>query len=90
VFPAPTDVYFSDVDVVEPDVVFVGPDHADRIEPGLLRSAPDVIVEVSSPSIREIELRRKKDLYEREGIPEYWYVDLEADRVEIYRLTKER
>jgi Uma2 family endonuclease len=43
-------------------------------------------VEVSSASTRKLELSRKKDLYERFGVPEYWYVDLEADRVEVYRL----
>lgn len=86
VLPAPTDVYFSERDVVEPDVVFVRPDHLGRVETQVIRGAPDVVVEVSSPSTRALELRRKRELYEREGVPEYWYVDLEADRVEVHRL----
>jgi Uma2 family endonuclease len=87
VYVAPTDVYLSDVDVVEPDVLYVRPDHVDRVEQSFVRSAPDLVVEVSSPSTRWLELVRKRDLYERFAVPEYWYVDLEVDRVEIYRLT---
>ncbi|MDP9405012.1 MAG: Uma2 family endonuclease [Actinomycetota bacterium] len=78
---APLDVYLSASDVVEPDVLYVAPEHLDRIEERFVRGAPDVVVEVSSPSTRELELGRKRDLYERFAVPEYWYVDLDADRV---------
>jgi Uma2 family endonuclease len=86
VFPAPTDVFLSDINVVEPDVLFVRADHAERVEKKFVRSAPDVVVEVSSPFTRRLELVRKRELYERFGVPEYWYVDLQADRIEVYRL----
>src|SRR5438094_10145324 len=87
-FPAPTDVFFSDTNVVEPDILFVRPEHAARVERKFVRSAPDVVVAVSSPSTRRLELTRKRELYERFGVPEYWYVDLDADRVEVYRLDQ--
>ena len=86
VFPAPTDVFFSDTSVVEPDVLFVRGDHLDRLEERFVRSAPDLVVEISSPSTRKLELVRKRDLYERFGVPEYWYVDLDADLIQVYRL----
>jgi len=60
-FPAPTDVFLSDVDVVEPDVLFVRAEHAGKVEREFVRSAPDVVVEVSSPSTRRLELVRKRD-----------------------------
>jgi Uma2 family endonuclease len=85
VLPAPTDVYFSDTNVVEPDVLFLRPENLQRIEKKFIRSAPDIVVEVSSPSTRRLEIVRKLELYERFRVPEYWYVDLEADRIEIYR-----
>ena len=90
VFPAPTDVYFSDDSVLEPDVLYVRPEHAARVEERFVRRSPDLVVEVSSPSTRHLELVRKRDLYERYGVPEYWYVDLDADRVEAYRLREGR
>ena len=90
VFPAPTDVFFSDTTVLEPDVLYVGPEHAARVEDRFVRNAPDLVIEVSSPSTRRLELVRKLDVYERYGVPEYWYVDLDAERVEVYRLGGER
>lgn len=90
VYPAPLDVFFSDEDVVQPDVLFIRPEHQGRIEEKFVRSAPDIVVEVSSPSTRRLELVRKRDLYERYGVPEYWYVDVETDRVEIYRLAEDQ
>ncbi len=90
VLTAPYDVYFSDTNVVEPDVLYVRPEHRDRLEKKFLRSAPDLVVEVSSPSTRRLELVRKRELYERFGVPEYWFVDLDADRVEVNRLKEGR
>ncbi|MPZ87902.1 MAG: Uma2 family endonuclease, partial [Nitriliruptorales bacterium] len=42
------------------------------------------------PSTRRTDLVRKRDLYERFGVPEYWFVDLDADRVEVHRLVEGR
>lgn len=87
VYVAPTDVYFAPKSVVEPDVLFVAAKHAERVEERLVRGAPNVVVEVSSPSTRRLELVPKRDLYRRFGVPEYWYVDLGADEVYVDRLS---
>src|SRR5437870_5784763 len=50
VYPAPTDVFFSDTNVVEPDVLFVAASHLGRVGEKRIDSAPDLVVEVSSPS----------------------------------------
>jgi Uma2 family endonuclease len=90
VFPAPTDVFFAEDTVVEPDVVVVRADHLDRLEERFVRSAPDLVVEVSSPTTRRLDLIRKRALYEREAVPEYWFVDLEDDRIDVHRLREGR
>ena len=87
VLTAPFDVYLSQSDVVEPDVLFVTPNNRKKLESQFVRGAPDIVIEVSSPSTRRLELQRKLQLYERYGVPEYWYVDLDADRIEVYRLA---
>ena len=90
VYPAPLDVFFSDTNVVEPDVLFIRPEHVDITDPEKIISVPDLVIEVSSPSSRRRDLTLKRKLYERFGVPEYWFVDLEAERVEAYRLEEGR
>ena len=85
-FVAPTGVFLSESNFVEPDVLFVSQEHLDRLDKPFVRGAPDLVVEVSSPSTRRVELVRKRELYERFGVREYWYVDLDGDRVEVFRL----
>jgi Uma2 family endonuclease len=83
---SPLDVVISDVDVVEPDLLYVsnrrGPD---IITPKHLRGAPDLVIEIASPSTRKRDETIKRHLYERSGVTEYWVVDPELDVVRIYR-----
>jgi Uma2 family endonuclease len=83
---SPLDVVISDVDVVEPDLLYVsnrrGPD---IITPTHLRGAPDLVIEIASPSTRKRDETIKRHLYERSGVTEYWVVDPELDVVRIYR-----
>ncbi|TAN47054.1 MAG: Uma2 family endonuclease [Methylococcaceae bacterium] len=73
VFIAPTDVKFSDTDVVQPDVLVVC-DPA-KITPSHVEGAPDLVVEVLSPSTSAKDLREKKALYQRYGVREYLVID---------------
>lgn len=80
------DVYLTERDVVQPDVCFLLPGNESRVEGGIVRGPVDLAVEVSSPSTRRNDLARKLVLYARHGVREYWFVDLEADRIEIRNL----
>ena len=84
--PAPMDVRFSDTTVLEPDVLGLTADHVDRVGPRYVEGPPDLVVEVSSPSTRRVDVVRKRRVYERERVPEFWFVDLDADQVHVYRL----
>jgi Uma2 family endonuclease len=85
--PAPADVRFSERTVVQPDIVFVGPERVAQLtDDRYVDLAPDLLVEVSSPATRRLDLIKKRALYEREGVAEYWFVDLEEDVVDVYRL----
>lgn len=90
VFPAPTDVFLAPQSVVEPDVLFVRAENLSRLEDRYVGFSPDLVVEVSSPSTRRLDTVRKRALYERFGVPEYFYVDLDSERVEIHRLSGDR
>jgi Uma2 family endonuclease len=81
-FVAPLGVRFSDDTALEPDLLFVS--SSDRYGTRIVEGPPDLVVEVSSPSSRRYDLIRKRRLYERFGVPEYWFVDLDAERFEVY------
>jgi len=84
---APVDVLFSERDVVEPDVLYVSSAHSDRRRERYVAGAPDLVVEVLSPSSRDVDRIKKRRLYEAHGVPEYWIVDPAADTVEVNRTT---
>jgi Uma2 family endonuclease len=91
VFVAPFDVVFSETDVVEPDLLFVSHARAaDTLTDLNMRGAPDLVVEVGSPSTRKVDETTKRRLYERYGVAEYWVVDPELDEIKVYRLAGDR
>jgi Uma2 family endonuclease len=51
-----------------------------------VRVTPSFVVEVSSPSTRRHDLVRKRRVYEQAGVAEYWFIDLDANRIERYSL----
>jgi Uma2 family endonuclease len=87
VFVAPVDVYFSEHDVVEPDVLYVSSGNAHRVQELFVDGAPDLVVEVVSPSSRHIDKVRKLRLYEAHGVKEYWLAYPKTDTIEVYRRT---
>lgn len=70
--------------------MLAGPDRLRQIEALRFMGAPDLVVEVSSPSTRRWDLVRKRALYEAHGVPEYWFVDLPAEAIDAYRLRDGR
>ena len=91
VFTAPFDVVFSDFDIVEPDLLFVSKARqADVLTAKHVRGAPDLVVEIGSPSTRKRDETIKRRLYERFGVSEYWIIDPELDAIKVYRTTDGR
>jgi len=86
-FGAPFDVILSQFDIVEPDVQYISSERA-HILVDWVRGAPDLVVEVMSKSTRKRDLTVKRDLYERSGVKEYWFVDGEANSVRVYRRSE--
>ncbi|MBI3359091.1 MAG: Uma2 family endonuclease [Nitrospirae bacterium] len=88
VFMAPTDVVLSDLDVVEPDLLFIASANLHFITENNIQGAPDLVVEVLSPSSRKTDEMIKRKLYQQYGVQEYWIVDPELQMVKIYRMTE--
>jgi Uma2 family endonuclease len=86
VFPAPVDVRLSPNDVVEPDIVFVSEARLEIVTAKFIDGAPELVVEVLSPSTQQMDLVRKRALYSRSGINEYWIVDPDRRLLHLHRL----
>lgn len=86
VFAAPFDVLFSDVDVVQPDLVFVAAGNAEIVTEDNIQGAPDLVVEILSESSRKYDLVTKRKLYERFGVREFWVLDPLLETATVYRL----
>jgi Uma2 family endonuclease len=84
---------FAEDDNVAPDIVWVSNERLPLIfgEDGKLHDAPELIVEVLSPgsSNQRYDRETKLKLYSRRGVQEYWIVNWEQQRVEIYRRENE-
>lgn len=88
VFFAPLDVHLGPGTVVQPDVVFMRVRKASIIGRKKLVGAPDLVIEVLSPSNRAHDRTRKFSRYERAGVREYWLVDPDACTVEPFVLRR--
>ena len=91
VFMAPLDIVLSTFDVVEPDLLYLSHERAAEVLTAQhLRGAPELVVEIGSPSTRQRDETTKRRLYERTGVSEYWFVDPELDVVRVYRREGDR
>lgn len=86
VFVAPLDVYLDDTNAYQPDIIFISKDNKGIIHDDGLHGAPDLVIELLSPSTARYDLQEKKYVYERSGVLEYWIVDPANKEVEGYFL----
>jgi Uma2 family endonuclease len=81
VIDAPVDVQLSDHDIVQPDLVIVTREKKRILTPIKVKGIPDLLVEILSPSNPHHDLKVKRELYERAGVPEYWIVSPDEHHV---------
>ena len=83
ILDAPTDVVLSDTVVLQPDILFVSAERGHIITEANVQGAPDLVVEVLSPSTAERDTTTKRALYYRHGVREFWLVDTDAKTVAV-------
>ena len=91
IYSSPTAVVFSENDVPQPDIVFLKKENMDKFDPEWgIKGAPDLIVEIVSPSSYKYDRSDKKELYQKHGVKEYWIVDPNYKSIEIFVLQSKQ
>ena len=90
VFTSPIDVRLGPHDIVQPDVLAIRAERAEIITEPWIDGAPDLVVEVLSPSTGRRDRGLKAAGYATFGVREYWLVDLVARTVEQFELEGDR
>src|SRR6266545_4047168 len=90
VFLAPFDVVFGERTAVQPDLLFIRKERLSILTDLNVQGAPDLVIEVLSPSTAAFDRETKLQVYARAGVPELWYVDPKEEIVEVLNLSADR
>lgn len=86
VFHAPYDVVLDNFNVVQPDILFVSNERARIITDLNIQGAPDLVIEILSPSTAQRDRTQKRDLYAQHDVKEYWQGDTDARSMQVLTL----
>lgn len=87
---APMDVHLDDDNIVQPDLIFITNESMHIIRDGWVKGVPDLLVEILSPSTGARDKIKKKALYERFGVKEYWIVDPIYNTIDQFLLVDDK
>jgi Uma2 family endonuclease len=85
VFPAPLEVYFSEINLTRPDIMFISNEHLDIIKPTQIKGAPDLVIEELSPNTEKRDRTVKLKMYAKLGVEEYWMAREKTTTIQIFR-----
>ena len=89
IFASPLDVILPTGEVVQPDVFFLTEEETARaMSAKRVQGAPSFLVEILSPGSIKHDKVTKRNLYEKNGVLEYWIVDLKAKSIAQLLLRK--
>ena len=80
---SPIDVYLEEHETYQPDIVFISNERRAIVAEKRIEGAPDLVVEIISPSTSRYDLGEKRAMYERHGVHEYWIVDPNKESISV-------
>ncbi len=86
---APIDVQFDEDNLLQPDIIFIAVSRYHIIENKKVQEAPNLVVEIWSPSNQKKEREMKYKTYENQGVTEYWQIFSKKQEVKIEVLDEE-
>jgi Uma2 family endonuclease len=90
VFLSPVDVVLDEENTIQPDLVFIANANLNIIQKRAIFGAPDLLVELVSPSSVRRDRLVKRDLYAKFGVKEYWIGDPTKNTLEVLSLKAGR
>jgi Uma2 family endonuclease len=90
VWTAPLDVRLNRDTALQPDLIFVSNARGGIIQEDWITGAPDLVVEVLSPSTAAFDRATKLPIYAEAGVPEVWLIDSQAKTVEVLKLQAKK
>lgn len=87
---APYGVWLNEHTCLQPDLFFVSNERLHLIGGNACNGAPDLVVEILSPSTQHLDRVRKRELYAENGVKELWLVDPEMQEVIVYRFARSK
>ncbi len=88
-YDAPFDVVLNEINVFQPDILFVANEQKSIFTKQGIEGAPNLVVEILSDSSARLDKIRKKKIYADSGVPELWIIDPRTESIEIYFLQKD-
>ena len=85
---APMDVKFDEGNVLQPDILYITEERKTEIIKDFITGAPDLVIEILSPSNAYYDLRQKKDIYEKYSVKEYIVIDPVQENADLYALKE--
>ena len=89
-FASPIDVFFDDYNNTQPDLLFTKKERSFIVTNNGVEGAPDLIIEILSPSTQRTDKREKYKLYKEFGVQEYWIVDPKNKSIDVFSLENNR
>jgi Uma2 family endonuclease len=85
---APYDVILDQNIIVQPDILYISHENRINIKKSGFFGAPDLVIEVVSPSSLKIDTEDKKNIYKKFGVKEYWIIFPNEEIIQVFTLSK--
>ena len=89
IYLAPFDIHFGENDVLCPDLSFFSTDRCHLLSDRGAEGAPDLVIEVLSPSTARRDRKDKREIYIRHGVRELWLVHPELETIEVFDFAQQ-
>jgi len=86
IYCAPFDVHLDEINVFQPDLLYIRPDNFGILTEAGCSGPPDLIIEILSPRTRHIDLGPKKKTFAAKGVTELWIIDPDLRTIALYYL----